>query len=200
MNAISFSLFGNAKIYVVGAIENARLAPIFYPGWDAVFHVERGHRAIPRLIAAGATVIERTSEPALMGTLWRFETIGCLQYDRVICRDVDCRLGPREVTAVNDWIERGKILHTMWDRVRTRRRHLSAGMFGMKTGWWDVLGELATWKKTGINGNDEDFLEQRLWPTFHTNVTAHTRHPSLGEVPFPPGCPIAPRVGTTFKP
>ena len=37
---ISFSLFGNKDIYLIGALENAALVDSIYPGWVARFYVD----------------------------------------------------------------------------------------------------------------------------------------------------------------
>ena len=38
--AVTFGLFGNKKLYTLGALKNAELVPEIYPGWDAVFFVD----------------------------------------------------------------------------------------------------------------------------------------------------------------
>ena len=35
---ISFTLYGNDKKYTLGAIKNAEVAPLYYPGWKLRFY------------------------------------------------------------------------------------------------------------------------------------------------------------------
>ncbi len=194
--AVSFCLFGNDPRYVAGLLDNARLAPKYYPDWEVVTFVEKGHEIIPALRREGCRVIEKESEPGLRGTLWRFEAFADTTYERVICRDADCRLGWKERAAVEDWIRQDTILHTMWDRKRRRSRHISAGMFGMKTGLFPIGKELAAWEATGKYGDDENFLNQRVWPVICGSLTAHCRgRRAAGEIPFPPHAPDGFYVG-----
>ena len=40
MNIISFSLYGDNPMYLRGAIENIKLAKIYYPEWKCRFYID----------------------------------------------------------------------------------------------------------------------------------------------------------------
>jgi SAM-dependent methyltransferase len=195
--AVSFCLFGGKPHYLSGSIENANLCKIIYPEWDVVFHVEKGHAGIPKLRELGVMVVEHDAEPGLCGTHWRFETMGMSDlFDRVICRDVDSWVSWRDRAAVDEWIAKDTSLHTMWDYKRKRNRHISAGMFGVKTCAMDFKEAVASWEKTGKYGDDENFLAAKLWPILSESSTRHRgRNGNRFELPFPPHRPVSHHVG-----
>ena len=41
VNVITFSLYGNGEMYLVGAIENAKLAKKFYPDFECWYYVHK---------------------------------------------------------------------------------------------------------------------------------------------------------------
>ena len=104
---ISFSLFGRQPLYLVGAVANAKLAPLVYPGWTCRFYcgptVSCDVEAA--LLAEGAQVFRYAAAlPGRAGQLTRFLPASEVPAVRLLVRDADSRLNPREAAAVAEWI------------------------------------------------------------------------------------------------
>jgi hypothetical protein len=91
--------------------------------------------------------------------LWRFEPM--YMYPVVECfmsRDIDTRIQPREVLAVNEWLESGKTLHIMRDHPQHYPRILG-GMYGLhckklfKENWNEIIENFYS-----LNGEETDEL------------------------------------------
>lgn len=196
--AISFSLFGNRLKYVQGMVENARLAPQIYPGWDCVAHVEENHPVIPELIDLGVRIVEHAPEQGLGGAFWRFETLS-MGYDVVICRDADSRLHLRDSACVTEWLKSGKSLHVMRDH--DVKRPIPAGLFGVRIDRVNIEKDLALWGQKHVYGDDERFLGATVWERLKEDRLDHRRGTLReGEVPFPKEAEHSFRVGCACDP
>lgn len=108
---VSFSLFGNDPLYWRGAIANADLVRMHYPGWEAVFHTKDvPPGALAELKKRGATVVECDHANMMFARFLPFCEEGV-----VISRDCDSRIHPREVRAVNEWLASDKPYHVIRD-------------------------------------------------------------------------------------
>lgn len=96
---ISFGLYGAKEKYTVGAIHNAELASVYFPGWVCRYYVTADVPAavVNRLKELGAEIED---VPAGMGysagMFWRFMVADDPTVDRYIVRDVDSRLNARD--------------------------------------------------------------------------------------------------------
>lgn len=199
-NALSFSLYGSGAKYAVGMIENIPLCRQYYPGWDVVVHAERGHYAIPRLKDGGAIVIEHPPLPEHGGMMWRFESLDSKVYERVIVRDADSRVGPREVAAVDEWIASGKSLHSMRDHQQHKKPIMGCG-FGLMCGAIDMAAMMRDWRWTFKYGDDEKMLAEKLWTALKDDALVHRSHGRSGsELPFPSHAPWDQHVGQRVEP
>lgn len=122
--AVSFSLWGQNPKYLVGAIRNAELINKHMPDWDCVIWYDSdvlisNQLLLDTLRSLGATLFFRppatSSGHFEYGCFWRFRTIDMPQYSHVIFRDTDSRLTPRELDAVQEWIDSEKVLHIIRD-------------------------------------------------------------------------------------
>jgi len=80
---IAMSLYGSDRRYTMGAVRNAQLAPVTFPGWQLRIYMERGdkkrYRAVPesvisRLQQLGAELVDAPSD-RLAPMMWRFTVI-----------------------------------------------------------------------------------------------------------------------------
>lgn len=203
MNVISFALYGTGAKYLVGALKNLELAAKFYPGWVCHFHVAP---SVPDQVleslwqASNIYVVDvaeyNPSKPVgpdnIPGMFTRFIPFDGSVHDRVISRDADSRICQREVDAVNQWIESGKLLHSCRDHV-AHGREINGGMFGLLTKqahipFKSVLEWCAGRKRPIDYGDDQDFLCAEVWPRFKHSVMQHdsfSRSRFPGSVPFP---------------
>lgn len=168
---ISFCLWGADERYVVGLMENIKLAEKFYPGWECYIYI-RGDSLSVRLLDFFKTknhikIITKNEDYAKKSMLWRLEPIMDESVDVFISRDVDTRIQLREVMAVEEWLrDETKTLHIMRDHPQHYNRILG-GMYGVKTKSfrkykWNALIE-TFYRIHGNEENDQHFLEKYLY-------------------------------------
>jgi len=116
---ISFSLYGNSKLYCQGAIENIFVAKKHLPDWRCLFYVASDCPALEDLRALDCDVIEMPPQGGIdrtdnnwkwdvnhCGMFWRNYIIDDLEIgDAVLFRDADSRISRRDAWVVNDWME-----------------------------------------------------------------------------------------------
>lgn len=132
---ISFSLYGNNPKYCQGAIENAKLCPIIYPGWIMRLYYDYTvpKHYIDELKKLDVELYDMTNkEIPNFGVFWRFFVNDDPQVERFIVRDTDSRLNKREKDAVDEWISSNKSLHIMRDHPQHGVLIL-AGTWGLKS-------------------------------------------------------------------
>jgi len=195
MNAIVFSLWGDDKRYVNGALDNIALAKDHYPhDWGCVFYVPKGYRHGPILSAAGAQVIEMLVHPEVRGweaLFWRL-FVCCPQLQRLypkwVIRDADSRISAREWAAVEEWLGSDKLFHTMHDHPN-HTPPIMGGMWGGKTRVPEIEMSLAMWGQRDKYFDDQRFLAEKVWPAIAEDTLIHTRdnwpaHEPIGEGEF----------------
>lgn len=168
MKIISFSLWGSNAKFLVGAVSNIKLAPLYYPHWKCRIYCGTDTPMAWRdeLQREGFEVMVRTTN-GNDGLFWRFEPAFEAGVEAFVSRDLDSRLNPREAAAVNEWMESGKRLHTMRDHYE-HIVPILGGMWGCRH-WPEFSGLMAGWPRTGKMGNDQDFLKNLVWPLVKEN-------------------------------
>lgn len=190
-NIISFSLWGQDRRYLLGAVANAELAPHVYPSWRCRFYVGRDvpQEVVGRLEERGAQVrVMRPSAHPFAAYLWRFQVMDDPEVDRFLVRDVDALLNVQERVAVDAWLESGKHFHMMRDWY-THTALMLAGLWG---GVPRLLPDLDTLlkrfrpKRHPTKQFDQDFLMYMVWPTASRSCLVHDSQFDLeGTEPFP---------------
>jgi hypothetical protein len=129
-------LYGDDPRYTIGAVRNAQLLPVVFPGWQLRVYVHRSTShgkasslslllptfsstltAVPQLVLDRLTdlgaelVYVDAADPSsiayqLAPMLWRFLIIDDPTVDVFLSRDADSRLSERDAVAVSDWIAR----------------------------------------------------------------------------------------------
>lgn len=196
---ISFSVWGNNPGYVRGAVENAKLQPIIYPGWKCRFYCDSKVPAdsVKELMDLGSEVVMKPDSVDFSGLYWRFEPMfDDPTIDRFIVRDTDSRLNVREADAVQEWIESDLPFHIMRDNP-AHNIEIMGGMWGSKAGiipefyqlyrqWmFDLKPDMQN-PRGKFHGSDQAFLCQMIWPYIMACHIAHDeRHSYTGhEKPF----------------
>ena len=132
---ISFSLWGDAPIYNVGAIRNAEMSPEIYPGWICRFYLgsDVPQETENKLKEFNhVEVVNMDEENDWQGMFWRFFAVNNEEdIDYVIFRDTDSRLTFREYEAVTEWVVSEKYLHIMRDHPY-HSEPIMGGMWGCK--------------------------------------------------------------------
>ena len=131
---ISYSLWGDNPKYTIGAVRNAELTPIIYPGWVSRFYCGESvpTEIIKTLISLPNTeVIMMDVDGDWTGMFWRF--YACEDSDIVLSRDTDSRLSLREKLAVDEWLSSDKDFHIMRDHPH-HTVPILGGMWGCRNG------------------------------------------------------------------
>ena len=182
---IAMALWGTNPKYVQGAIDNAKLLKVIYPGW------------ILRIIAARdvpACAIEELLEirnvevaicndnPSTLYTLKRFEIADDPLVDIALFRDSDSRFSGREADAVKFWIKSGKKFHIMRDHP-WHNMPIMGGMWGMRKLAYNFeikplvrkyLSSLARASDGRFKyGVDQEFLQNCIYPLAKKDAVIH---------------------------
>lgn len=156
---ISYSLWGDNKVYTYGMVENVLLAAQYYPEWTVRVHY---NNTVPDNIIewlgkqSNVMLIEhRDSDRKASNMFWRFSDI-FLPNSTVIVRDADSRISQREVDLVKEWLDSDKDFHI----VRDHRYHtvpIMGGFFGVRNNVLDYI--LTPNGGTSINAVNFNFIK-----------------------------------------
>lgn len=179
MKAISFSLFGDSPKYLVGLEKNIALAELFYPDWR-IFVYYNDTVPLPYIykLKEKVRVINMSDSPILQ-SMWRFCVHDESGIERFIIRDADSRISQREVDAVAEWIESGKILHIMRDHPH-HGYVIMGGMWGMIPQDFSMTKSCEEYVKMRNTSKwsmtDMDFLRDVLYPVYGKNSKVHATY------------------------
>lgn len=193
MRVVSYSLWGDNPKYNVGAIRNAELVKVMYPGWQARFYVGSNTppETINRLIDCGAHVIDMNKPGDWTGMFWRFEAASDPDVDVMISRDCDSRITAREVSAVKAWLSSRSMFHIMRDHPQHATQILG-GMWGSRA---PILNDMTDLIQKYVKGDfwqvDQNFLREVVYPRVAPFSMVHDEF--FQKIPFP-----TQRVGKEF--
>jgi Flp pilus assembly protein TadD len=188
-NVVAFSLWGSRRTYVEGAVANARLVRVFYPGWTCRIYVDDSvpHAALDALRQAGAQIVAMPQTNSHYGLFWRFFAADDEQVRYFLCRDADSRINSQEAAAVAEWLGSGRQFHVMRD-APFHTELILAGLWG---GVGGRLRGIRTWidrhfRPTDHRWADQDFLRVEIWPRIREQAMIHDGFYSLFSArPFP---------------
>eukprot|EP00277_Geminigera_cryophila_P044027 CAMPEP_0173082002 /NCGR_PEP_ID=MMETSP1102-20130122/17814_1 /TAXON_ID=49646 /ORGANISM="Geminigera sp., Strain Caron Lab Isolate" /LENGTH=558 /DNA_ID=CAMNT_0013957101 /DNA_START=154 /DNA_END=1830 /DNA_ORIENTATION=+ len=187
---LSFSLYGASARYTTGAIENAKLHKLVYPGWTMlVYHDASVPAQILSTLKSYAVQLYDMSNSSMNKMSWRFKAGSHPYTERFCCRDIDARLSLREKFAVDEWIESGKRYHVMRD-------HPSHSWYAMSGGMWCasaaafpfIARHLNQISSTNAYLDDMNWLNERIWKEAVKDVLQHDSFSCDkfgGGLPFP---------------
>jgi hypothetical protein len=185
---ISYSLWGDNPKYTIGAIRNAELTPIVYPGWISRFYCGESVPTdiIKSLISLPNTeVVMMDVEGDWTGMFWRF--YACEDSDIMLSRDTDSRLSNREKLAVDEWLESNKDFHIMRDHPY-HKTEILGGMWGVRNGLLKNIKELiGDYTKGDFWQVDQNFLREKIYPLVINNSFTHDSYLNynINSKPFP---------------
>ncbi|MEA5617804.1 tetratricopeptide repeat protein [Cronbergia sp. UHCC 0137] len=178
---ISFSLWGNNPKYTVGALRNADLAGVIYPGWICRFYtgISVPQEIIDRLSSFPLVEIVKMDEVEdWRGSFWRFSAAADLDMEVVIFRDIDSRLTWREKAAVDEWLKSNHNFHIMRDHPG-HFPPILPGMWGIKGNLLKNIEELiknylkASNQVSSSYGVDQYFLCEVIFPWITSQCIVH---------------------------
>ena len=173
---ISFSLWGDDKMYTIGAIKNAELAKILYPDWICRFYIGKNTPLdiINKLKSFSNTeVIEMGVDGNWSSMFWRFYPASENNVDIMISRDCDSRLSIRERLAVEEWIKSDKGFHIMRDHPY-HKTEILGGMWGVKKRVLpNMKSDIDEFLKGEYKNIDQEFLAKVIYPLIKDNSIEH---------------------------
>lgn len=197
---ISLSLWGDDPKYCIGAVRNAELALIHYPGWQCRFYVPVGEGLHPTTLGKTLCKLETmpNTEVAIVmepsswhGMFWRFLPASEDDVDVFISRDCDSRISAREASAVKEWMAGPHLVHSMADHPYhfNPKAGLMGGMFGMKRHACPQMEGLINKFKAKYPDAwqcDQDFLRDYIFPLVARKIHPTSDiHPGCDRFPLP---------------
>ncbi len=176
---VSFSVFGTdpEDIYYPGALENARLYQEHYPDASCVFYL--GDEALPLSDKlnkfSNVEIFHMKDYPEdQSATFWRFRaTKDFPGKDWYAFRDVDGRLGLREKTAMDEWLDSEYQFHVMRDHPRHGIEML-AGLWGVKgPGIVRIAGRTPDYISGDFYQVDQQWLQKIAWRWAKASLIEH---------------------------
>ncbi|CAH1780714.1 unnamed protein product [Owenia fusiformis] len=116
---ISMSLYSNDTASLIGAVRNAQLTPVMFPGWTARFYIQKtfgtsNHDVIPqnvirKLQLLGAQILYVDNQATkILPEFWPYLVINDSTVEWFIIRNVTFRLTDREFITVEEWTKKSK--------------------------------------------------------------------------------------------
>lgn len=120
---ISFSLWGNIRLYCIGAIKNALLAKKYFPGWVCRYYYDT---SVPDIIIDYLKNLDNVElffinipsggkyykDIGQYGMFWRFYPFNDDDVEIWMARDIDSRISEFEAKKIYEFLETDKVLHT----------------------------------------------------------------------------------------
>jgi len=145
---ISFSLWGDSRLYCQGAIDNIKLAKEVYPDFTCRFYVAEDCPALADLRNLDCEIVVMPKQKGIdrenKDWTWQFEHIGMfwryliidelVDGDIALFRDCDSRVSKRESDIVYKWIDSDKIALVFAENAAHRNSFTMSGMFSIKGG------------------------------------------------------------------
>lgn len=172
---ISFCLWGDNPKYTIGAIKNAELANIIYPGWISRFYCSK---SVPYSIIEKLKGIDNTEIVMTLNDDWtcmfdRFLPASIPYVEVVLSRDCDSRLNLRERKAVNEWLNSDKSFHIMRDHP-WHNAEILGGMWGVKYPKLKNMKQLIDdYNKGDFWQVDQNFLADIIYPLIVNDSMVH---------------------------
>jgi hypothetical protein len=193
---ISFSVYGDKEIYIAGAEYNIEEALKNYPDWICRFYCAENVPNLDKLLNNDLCEV-LVLESKIFPMYWRFFAIDDPLVDVVCVRDSDSSVNKKEYLAVEEWLKGNKRFHTMHDAdsPRAHAKIVMGGMWGIKCKDKTSFTNLIDLYSSSFNyewwyGQDQEFLEQQIFPLFKNNCIDHSSHTVIRwdhSVPFPEG-------------
>jgi hypothetical protein len=186
MKVIAFSLWGDNTRYTLGALQNASLAKMVYPGWVCRFYVGQ---STPRIIVDmlkefdNVEIVEMEEDGNWTGMFWRFLAASDPNIEVLIVRDCDSRLWFREKEAVDEWLVSDKDFHIM----RDNHQHgvpILGGMWGVRHKiLYNIEEMIKDYSKGDFWQVDQNFLREVIFPIVSDQAFIHDEF--FGGNPYP---------------
>ena len=185
---ISYSLYGQHMKFLIGAIKNAQLAQVFFPGFTARYYVGN---SVPTWVRSTLDLFPNVEQIPVderedsTARLWRFRAIYDPKVDVVLSRDVDSRLSLREAEAHQEFLDSQYGFHIIRDHPSGHNYVISAGMFAMKTAAYGNLmhKKLLKYEFRDEYMADQNFLATAIYPEVADDCLIHDEYYNIKAEP-----------------
>ena len=184
------SLYGSNTRYTYGALRNAQLLPVHFPGWNLRLYVpdpEGGwpkevlvsEKVLFRLKLLGADIVYVHSNFQISPQFFHLLVADNSSVNYFIIRNADYRLSDRDMAVVNDWLSAGFIFHCIRDHPNHATQSIVNGLWGGKqSGIIKLLGQsmfktLLSFLQKVNDATMSKFLISMLWPVTKDNCYCH---------------------------
>lgn len=190
VKVISMSLWSSKTRYTFGALRNAQLMPVYFPGWTLRVYIEKPRddgttrflpvpdRIVVKLARLGVEIMHVDAEQShIPPMMWRFLIADDMSVDLFIVRDSDCRLQDRDAAVVKDWITSKTPFHCIRDHPSHIPYPVLGGLWG---GMPKKLHEIIPipWQELMMGtraeySQDMSFLASAIWPQVQNYAFCH---------------------------
>jgi hypothetical protein len=195
-NVISYSLYGSDPRYTQGAMANARLYRVIFPGWTMrIYHDNTVPRTILVSLRQAGAVLVNMAGSDLNPMTWRFLAASDSTVVQMCSRDLDSRLTHREYLAVSEWANSSFPTHVIRDHPShmEKRCIMPGGMWCAKKNALKNMHRLVlSYSKATGYDLDQQFLAAMVWPKIKASTMQHV---SFGCKEHTNVRPLIPRVG-----
>ena len=173
------SLYGRNPRYTNGAVENAKLVEKVFPGWkfriylpimDSSLTERVPNDIVDKLKSLNVDLIFMDPfKTKIAPMMWRFLVVNDVSVDRLIVRDANSRLIPRDAMEVKVWIQSGMPFHCIRDHPGHSKWPISRGLWGAVPSKLQLILRNTTFgeKITDYSFSfyqDMKFLRDVVWP------------------------------------
>ena len=177
LKVLSYSLYGSDPRYTQGALANARLHRILFPGWNMrIYHDNTVPKGVLRSLRKAGAELVNMGHSDLNPMTWRFLAASDSSVAEMCSRDLDSRLTHREYLAVSEWSNSSFPTHVIRDHPSHMeiRCKMPGGMWCAKR---QALEKMRDWilsysKATGYD-LDQQFLAMVVWPKIKDSTMQH---------------------------
>ena len=194
---ISFSIWGDIRLYCIGAIKNALIAQKIFPEWICRYYYDS---TVPNIIIDYLKKLDNVElifikqnsggkiykEVGQYGMFWRFYPFNDNDVDIFMIRDIDSRLSKYEYIKINDFINSDYILHVFINN--NENKFLRGGSSTFKNylnnkntriinnNKLDIYNLIGNIDKKNVNFyDDENFLNNIIYPLYKNYYINNSR-------------------------
>lgn len=178
MKLVSYSLYGTNPKYLSGILRNSEQVRDLLPNWQMRVYCSSDVpvETISALVENGCQVILQENHWHPNGMFWRYLPIGEDGISNIAFRDADSRIFPRDVTALDEWIDSNLPVHIIRDHPY-HQTPILGGLWGINServkmlDFWSLATEF-----TIEFGEDQRFLSRYVYPRVHTHAFIHDEY------------------------
>ena len=180
MNLFSYSLYGDNLKYTVGAIKNAIIAEHMFPDFDCRFYVGK---SVPSWVIQTLSLMPRVEIASVDGPenhtamYWRFLAFADQNFERVVIKDADARLGYRDRVAHDEWVASDLDFHIVKDHPTGHSEPIIGCHFGARRGALADIAELmGQYTISNQYGSDQWFLRDKVYDRAIKSALVHDEY------------------------